>query len=89
MPGIAEARGVARGDREARGLLEPRAGEQHPIGEVAELRVRLRAQSRLSDDGRDQVGGVALLAQPRDGGRDIRRGLQRILLVEQPQAFRT
>ena len=75
------------GDRQARGLLEAGAGEQHPVGELAELRPRTHAQPRLADDRRDQFGGVPGLAQTRHGAGDIVRGFDGRHLVEQPQAL--
>ncbi len=84
--GVAQAPGVPRGDAEPGRLLEPGAGEQHPLGEVAELRARPHAQPRLPDDGRDELGGVACAAQPRHGAGDVGGGFDRIERVEQPQA---
>ena len=85
--GVAEARGVAPGDREARRLLEAGAGEQHPLGELAELRARPRPQPGLRDDGRHEVGGVTVLAQPRHRPRHVVGGVDRRQSVEQPQAL--
>ena len=84
-PGVAQSPGVPRGDRQTGRLLEARAGEQHPLGEVAELRACLHAQPRLADDRRDELGGVARLAQPGDGAGDVVGGVDGVELVEQPQ----
>ena len=73
--GIAEPAGVPRGDREPGRLLEAGAGEQHPLGELAELRARSHAQPRLPDDRRDQFGGVPGLAQARHRAGDIGGGV--------------
>ena len=79
---------MAAGDREPRRLLESGAGEQHPRGEVAELRVGARAQPRLGDDGRNEVGGVAVLAQAGDHPCDVVGGVDRTgTCVEEPEPF--
>ncbi len=83
--GSPEAPGVPCRDREPGRLLEPGAGEQHAVGEVAELRARLHAQARLADDRRDELGGVTRRAQARHRARDIGGRFDRIESVEQPQ----
>jgi hypothetical protein len=64
QPGRGEPLRVARGDREAGGLLQAGGREQHAVGERAELRVGRGAQPRLGQRGRDQRGRVALTAEP-------------------------
>jgi hypothetical protein len=83
----AQPDGMHGGDAEARGLLETGAGEQHPVGELAELRPGANPQVRLPDDGRDEVGGVAGGPQPRHRARDVSRRLDHTDLVEQRESL--
>ena len=86
-PGVAESPGVPRGDRQTGRLLEAGAGEQHPLGEVAELR---RAPARADAPGRPPprpARASARLAQPRHGAGDIGGGFDRVEIVEQPQSL--
>jgi hypothetical protein len=78
---------VACRDRQPGCLLQPRLGEQHPGGELAELADRLLAQFRLGQDGGDQAGGVALLAEVGDHPQDVLLRPVRRQRVEQPEAF--
>ena len=81
--GAADALGVPCGDPQSRRLLEAGAGEQHPLGEVAELRPCPGAQVGLTHDRRDEFGGVARSAQPRHGPGDLARRLDRPEGVEE------
>ena len=69
--GVPDPLRVTGCDPEPRRLLEPGAGEQHACGEGPELRRSLGSQVRLSDDGGDELGGVAGRAQPRDGAGHV------------------
>ena len=68
---VAEAAGVTGGDREAGGLLEAGAREEHAVGEGSELRRRARPQACLADDGRHEIGGVAGGPQARHRPGDL------------------
>jgi len=84
---VAEPAGMAGGHAQARGLLETRRGEEHPGGERPELHCGARTESRLADDGGDEVGPVARGAEPADGRRDGCRRFDRARLIQQAQAL--
>ena len=60
---LGETLGVPRGHVEPCRLLQPGLGEQHLAGELAELALGLGPEARLRQHGRDQLGGVARLAE--------------------------
>ena len=62
-PARLEPPGVQRGDLQPGRLLQPRLGEQHPVGERAELGRCPRPQLRLAEHRGDEAGGVPGLAQ--------------------------
>ena len=62
--GVVEPPGVGRRDLEPGGLLEPVGGVEHVVGELAELRDGPGAQPLLGQQRGDEVGVVALLAEP-------------------------
>ena len=45
------------------------------------------AQPRLGDDGRDEVGRVAVLAQARHDSRHVGCGVDRAHLIDEPEPF--
>ena len=65
-----KARGVHRGHLDPGGLLEAVTGEEHVVGELAELCPSPRAQTLLGQGGGHQVGGHARRAQARLQGED-------------------
>jgi hypothetical protein len=73
--GVAEPARVARAHRQARGLFEARAREQHPVGERAELRARARPQPRLADGAERARDSPA--PAPRHGARHLVGGVDR------------
>ena len=77
----AEPGGVPGGDVEPRGLLQPGAGEQHPVGELAELRARPAPQRRLRQDRGGLLGGEALAPQRRRPGEHVGGGRGPALVV--------
>ena len=82
---LGETSGVQGGDPQPRRLLESRRGEQHPLGEVAELGPGARAQPCLLEHRRDEPAVVARGAQLRDHPHDVRHRIEGPDLVEQPQ----
>ncbi len=62
--GVVEPPGVGRRDLEPGGLLEPVGGVEHVVGELAELGDGPGAQPLLGQQRGDEVGVVALLAEP-------------------------
>ena len=68
-----EAPGVPGRDLEPAGLLQPVGGEEHPVGELAELRSGPGAQSQLGEEGSRPRGVEPVGAQP--SGRGQRGGL--------------
>src|SRR5690606_4345122 len=79
--GLPEPARVVGRDREAGRLLEPFGGEEHAVGEVAELLAGLRAQPRLGERGGDELGVEAFRAQPLG---DRHRGV-RVVRRERPE----
>ena len=62
--GVVEPPRVGRRDLEPGGLLEPVGGVEHVVGELAELRHGPGPQALLGQQRGDEVGVVALLAEP-------------------------
>ncbi len=70
-PGTREPSGMQCGDLQPRGLLEPRLGEEHARGELAELGARLRAEPRLAQHRGHEIGRMPLPPQRGDGSHDV------------------
>ena len=85
--GVAEPAGMLCRDGESGGLLEAGAGEQHPVGERAELAAGAHPEARLRDDRRHEFGGVPRLSQLRDGARDVCGRVDGVQTVQQAQSL--
>ena len=82
--GVVEPPGVGRRDLEPGGLLEPVGGVEQVVGELAELGDRPGPQPLLGEQGGDEVGVVALLAQPVAAGASPRARRTRAGLEDRP-----
>jgi len=74
-------------DLQSRGLLEPGLGEEHARGELAELRLGLRAQLRLAEHRGDEAGRMTLPPQLGDDAHDVGLRVPLGQLVEEPQSL--